>query len=128
MPEFTRGILAESAAMDLWSNARHFATSQVQNPWLWIAKGLAELVSKEDEILRWRFLRAYEAGLGLFWVLKNGIVAVPRPVIYTQDSRFHCEIGPAVSWPSGLSLWFWKGVRATEQIVMHPETLPLDAV
>ena len=39
----------------------------------------------------------------------------------------HCETGPAIAWP-GWALWMWHGVRVTEQIVMHPETITAEQI
>ncbi len=99
-----------------------------QDAWVVASEGLSASVDRNRALLCWRFLRAYEAGLGHFWVREDRIVAVPRPVLCTREGRLHCETGPAIQWPGGASFWFWQGVHVNERIVMKPETLSVDEV
>ncbi len=71
---------------------------------------------------------AFEAGLWFYWVMKDEVLAVPRPVIHTQDGRLHSETGPAIHWPEGAQFWFYRGVQVTEQIILRPETLTLEQI
>lgn len=79
-------------------------------------------------IARWTqacaaLLDAYVAGLGFFWVLRDWIVAVPRPALSLVDGRLHDPAGPAVSWPGGECYWFWRGLRVPRRVVEEPESL-----
>lgn len=69
------------------------------------------------------FIAAYEAGLWLFWVLEDGVLAVARPALETIDGQLHCEDGPAVAWPGGARYFFWRGVRVPEKVILAPEQL-----
>jgi hypothetical protein len=66
------------------------------------------------------FVDAAEAGLWLFWVTENEVLAVPRPSLQTSGDRLHSETGPAVSWPNGIGYWFWRGVRVPQFVVEEP--------
>jgi hypothetical protein len=69
------------------------------------------------------FIAAYEAGLWLFWVLEDSVLAVARPALKTLEGQLHCEDGPAVSWGNGARYFFWRGVRVPEEVVVAPERL-----
>ena len=70
------------------------------------------------------FLDAYEAGLWIYWFMKDRILAVMRPALHIAEGRLHRADGPAVSWPNGTAFWFWRGVRVPQQVVQAPaETL-----
>jgi hypothetical protein len=69
------------------------------------------------------FIAAYEAGLWLFWVLEDSVLAVARPALKTLEGQLHCENGPAVSWANGARYFFWRGVRVPEKVVVAPDQL-----
>lgn len=47
----------------------------------------------------------------------------PVEIHKDAENRPHNDNGPSHRWRDGWSLWYIHGVRVTEQIVMHPETL-----
>jgi hypothetical protein len=69
------------------------------------------------------FVDAFEAGLFIFWVCPDEIVAVPRPVMLIEDDRLHCDHGPAVHWPTGERYWYWRGLQVEQRLIESPETL-----
>jgi hypothetical protein len=69
------------------------------------------------------FISAYEAGLWLFWVREDSVLAVARPALKTIEGQLHCEDGPAVAWSGGARYFFWRGVRVPEKVVMAPDQL-----
>jgi hypothetical protein len=84
-------------------------------------------VFKVSQYEVWKsFIDAFEAGLWLYWVFQKEVVACPRPFVHTSDNQLHCETGPAVHWPAGTSLWSYKGIRVTEEIILCPETLTVE--
>ena len=50
------------------------------------------------------------------------IISERHTRICIADGQPHCEDGPSLQWEDGWNLWFIRGVRVTEQIVMRPET------
>lgn len=74
------------------------------------------------------FVDAFEAGLFLYWITPDEIVAVPRPVMLLQGDRLHCEDGPAVHWPSGERYWFWRGVRVPQRVIEQASRLTPEEV
>ena len=40
----------------------------------------------------------------------------------------HNERGPAIYWRDGYALFFWHGIRVSEQIIMRPETITAEQV
>lgn len=69
------------------------------------------------------FIAAYEAGLWLFWVLEDSVLAVARPALKTREGQLHCEDGPAVAWAGGARYFFWRGVRVPEKAILAPDRL-----
>jgi hypothetical protein len=59
----------------------------------------------------------------VFWVLKQEVLAVPRPALRVVGDRLHCEDGPAVAWPEGARYYFWRGVRVPEKVILRPREL-----
>lgn len=62
-------------------------------------------------------LDAYQAGLWIFWVADNAMIACPWPILRIVNNRLHAEFHPAASWPGGAQYWFWRGFQATEEII-----------
>jgi hypothetical protein len=69
------------------------------------------------------FISAFEAGLWLFWVLDDSILAVARPALKTAEGQLHCEDGPAVAWAGATRYFFWHGVRVPEKVILAPHEL-----
>lgn len=74
---------------------------------------------------------------GLFEVAKSANWWLPHENICWISERhhvldrndrgqLHCDVGPALSYPDGWSIWSIDGVRVDEQIVMRPETQTID--
>jgi len=63
------------------------------------------------------FMEANEAGLFLYWVMKDKIICVPRPCMTIVGTQLHNPKGPAVYWPNGEAYWFLNGVKVTKEIV-----------
>jgi hypothetical protein len=68
-------------------------------------------------------LEAYAAGLWLYWVLHQEVVAVARPALQTVDGVLHAPDGPAVSWSGGAQYYFWRGIRIPERLLREPDGL-----
>jgi hypothetical protein len=66
---------------------------------------------------------AYAAGLWLFWICKNEVIAVPRPALHIEGERLHRADGPAVEWPNGQRYYFWRGLQVAEDVILMPETI-----
>jgi hypothetical protein len=65
-------------------------------------------------------LEAYAAGLWLYWILHQEVVAVARPALRTVDAVLHAPDGPAVAWPGGARYYFWRGVQVPERLITDP--------
>jgi hypothetical protein len=74
------------------------------------------------------FLEALENGLWIYWVTEKEIIAVPRPSLEIHENRLHSVTGPAVSWPSGLTYWFWKGVNVPGYVIEKPEKITVSDI
>jgi hypothetical protein len=99
----------------IWSAVRSSAPRSA-------GKALLSAVERWLGIVR-PLVDAYEAGLWLFWVLEQEVVAVPRPALRLEDGRLHSEDGPAVFWPDGPRYWFWRGVQVPQRVIEAAETL-----
>lgn len=67
---------------------------------------------------------------GYRYVHPKFCLVVDRPEVLCVDAahRPHCETGPSHRWRDGWSLWYWHGVRVTEQIVMRPDTITVEQI
>lgn len=63
------------------------------------------------------FLKARHAGLWLYWVMADEVVCVATPSLSLDNNQLHNESGPAVSWPSGESYFFYRGIQINEAIL-----------
>jgi hypothetical protein len=54
---------------------------------------------------------AFEAGLGWYALVDDGLVVLPRPLLTMPAGRLHRIDGPAVQWPDGSGLHFLEGVE-----------------
>ena len=68
--------------------------------------------------------RAAKLG-GFRWMHHEFCMVCDFPDILARDeqNRPHSDTGPSHRWSDGWELYFVHGVRVTEQIVMHPQTL-----
>ena len=91
----------------------------------------------------WDRGRAYEATMksACWWYPhKHFVMVCQRPTTIQLElvdpqrqrgwnsHRMHCETGPSVAWPDGWGLWYWHGVRVTQQIVERPETITIKQI
>jgi hypothetical protein len=49
--------------------------------------------------------------------MEKEIVCCAAPSLSVKNNRLHCEGGPAVSWPGGVSYYYIKGVQITKDIL-----------
>lgn len=88
------------------------------------ARSRLERVTHERGLGLWApLLEAYRAGLWLYWVLHEEVVAVARPALRTVDASLHASDGPAVAWSGGTRYYFWRGVQVTERLIVDPDCL-----
>ena len=93
------------------------------------AKGRLEKIACEGGLRLWSPLfEAYAAGLWLYWILHQEVVAVARPALRTVDETLHCPDGPAVAWPGGAQYYFWRGMEVPKRLIMEPEELRARAI
>ena len=72
--------------------------------------------------------RALRAGLWLYWYFDDRFIWIPQPRVFRNDRhQLHRAEGPAFILPNE-SLYFWRGVYVTEQIIKSPETLMPDQI
>ena len=58
-----------------------------------------------------------------WWPYRGLCVACERPEeLHLVDGRLHHDVGPAVRFRDGWSVWAIDGVRVDEQVVLRPET------
>src|SRR6185503_5503566 len=65
----------------------------------WVRAGSQRQLHPDYERVLAPFVDAYEAGLWLFWITEEKIVALQRPRLQVEARQLHCADGPAVSWP-----------------------------
>jgi hypothetical protein len=67
------------------------------------------------------FVAAHEAGLLLFWITTEHVIALTRPAIRLNGEQLHSDRGPAVSWPDGgQQYYFLNDVHVPREIVETP--------
>jgi hypothetical protein len=86
-------------------------------------------VSGEATRTAWlALLDAFRAGLWIYWVLADEVVAVPLPRMQTRNGVLHAEDGPAVAWEDGARYWFWRGVQVPQDVIERPGELSPDRI
>jgi hypothetical protein len=76
--------------------------------------------SREFAAVKLPLLDAYEAGLWLYWVTTEEILALPRPSLRLRDGRMHGDGVPAVLWESGERFHFLNGVLVPAEVALTP--------
>lgn len=76
--------------------------------------------SRAFAAIRLPLVDAYEAGVWVYWVASEEVLAVPRPSLSLRDGRLHGDGVPAVRWESGERLHFLNGVLVPEHVAMTP--------
>lgn len=74
--------------------------------------------TREFAALKLPLLDAYEAGLWLYWVTTEEVLALPRPAIRLRDGMLHGDGAPAVEWESGERLHFLNGVLVPVELAL----------
>ncbi len=82
-------------------------------------------IGLEKELAPLQGLMTVARNGGWWWPLEGITVCTERPMEINRDDqgRLHNESGPAIGYPDMWAVYVIHGVRVTEQIVMHPETL-----
>ena len=67
---------------------------------------------------------------GWWWPFEGGVVLTDRPTELHRDNRgrLHNTKGPAIAYADGWGVYALNGVRVSEQIVLHPETITSEEV
>lgn len=87
----------------------------------WARAGSQRQLHPDYERVLLPFVDAYEAGLWLFWITEEKIIALQRPRLQVQAKQLHCADGPAVSWPAAEEPYFFlNGVHVPREIVETP--------
>jgi hypothetical protein len=65
-----------------------------------------------------------------WWFKDSAHLCAPPAMQFDQGTpdgseafRLHCDDGPAVKWPDGYSLWFWRDVNVPQGWIEEPETI-----
>jgi hypothetical protein len=52
----------------------------------------------------------------------------PTHINCDEAGHLHCEIGPALAYPTGWSWWHWHGVRVPQSIIEEPRRITVEAI
>jgi hypothetical protein len=68
--------------------------------------------------------------VGWWWPFQNCVIITPPPSVLIRDdqNRLHSEVGPALSYLDGFSIYAWHGVRVGKEIIEHPENIKIEDV
>ena len=79
----------------------------------WQERSKAVSLIRLKEIIGWHYLD------------EDHVLLSERPTKLGRDNdgRVHCEDGPAVVYPDGLSMWLWHGVTVPQVVIEAPEAL-----
>ena len=74
-------------------------------------------------------LQALEAGAWLLFFTDSEICVVTIPPIIHTDARnrLHGETGASIAWLD-VSEYYWHGVRVSEDVILHPETITVERI
>jgi hypothetical protein len=77
-----------------------------------VAVGARGALLSGDFIWAWDQAQvAFEAGLGWFTLVEDGLIVLPRPKLVTPRGRLHRTDGPAVTWSDGTEQYYFEGVE-----------------
>jgi hypothetical protein len=67
---------------------------------------------------------------GLYWTLDGICLAAARPSHINRDEagHLHCEVGPAIAYPSGWASWHWHGIKVPQIVVETPERITAEMI
>lgn len=63
-----------------------------------------------------------DSSCGWWWPHELFAVATERPCILSRDDagRMHAEEGPAIAWPDGWALYYWRGTKVPRAWIENP--------
>jgi len=95
--------------------------ARARGEYAWARARLAEKDQQKFQNVWLPFVAAHEAGLLLFWITNDSVIALTRPVIKLNGEQLHSDRGPAVYWPdSGQQYYFLNDVHVPKEIVETP--------
>jgi hypothetical protein len=65
-------------------------------------------------------LDAYEAGLWRYWVMKDVVLALPRPAVRLYEGRLHGDGVPVARWEAGECICFLNDMLVSEEVALKP--------
>ena len=109
---------------DLWQG---YTFSIWWSAWRKYREVLMEFLGQEYLGDGWMMLD--RARVSWSWLYPNIAILCRMPkLIRNERGQLHCDNGAAIVYPSGLSYWFYNGVRVNEKIIMTPEKLDLSDI
>lgn len=77
-----------------------------------------------------RMMQNFMENCFVFLPVAKLVLASDRPseLKLDQEDRLHCETGPALSFRSGLELYFWHGIRIPQWVIEDPERLSVQYI
>ena len=130
----SRIILGRHATFGIECAQRWYSPYQGGNMWspmdcyLTAARDILGLdLPQHEKYSAWE--RAAKCG-GFRWMHKEFCIVsdFPERLCVDEQNRPHNEDGPSHRWRDGWELWYWHGVRVTDQIVMRPGTLTVHQI
>lgn len=76
--------------------------------------------SREFAAVKLPLLDAYEAGVWVYWIKPQAVLALPRPSVSLREGRPHGDGAPAATWESGECLYFLNGISVPEELALKP--------
>ncbi len=68
-----------------------------------------------------------DSGLMYAYCFDKLVLWCPKPtIIRSEDGVLHAENGPAISWPDGYSLFFWRGLRVPAKLISDPDSVKIE--
>lgn len=111
------------AARDTFYHTARDAVQTAASAPVWSFKERRLVVPDRIAAAALRMLDAFDAGLWLYWLTPDEVIAVPRPALHFEGTRLHSASGPAVSWPNGESYYFLRGAEVVREVVETPAAL-----
>ena len=72
---------------------------------------------------------AVQNGCGWIYRTDTELMVIPQPKVkFGRSGEFHCGDGPAIEGLEGEKVYYWRGVRVPEAVVMNPQSLNPDEI
>ena len=117
----------DQVGAQVWAQVGAAGYGQHDANWLAWLETFDGLVSQVE---RTKGLRRLARACGWWWPFENAVILTERPTILARDdaNRLHSDIGPALQYPDGFSIYAWHGLRIPEKFITERDKITVEQI